>query len=94
MSFLLRAGLVIGVLSFLAVQRQGATTRHDPLASLPERAATTLPSAWNALPPEARQRIAREGTAEIARRLAAMPRSEDTLGETDRRPEWRGAPGR
>lgn len=91
MSFLLRVGLVVGALSFLAVEKQGETARLDPLASLPDRAAKALPSAWNALPPEARQRVAKEASAEIARRLAATPRSEDTLGETDRRPEWRGA---
>lgn len=94
MSFLLRAALIIGVLSFLAMQREGAGPRLEQLATLPDHAAATLPAAWKALPPEARQRVVKEGTSEIARRVVAMPRSQDTLGETDRRPEWRGVAGR
>ena len=94
MSFLFRAALVIGLLSFFAMQRQGATPNAPALATLSDRAVSTLPAAVSALPAETRQRIAKEATSEIARRLVAMPRSEDTLGETDRRPEWRGVTDR
>lgn len=94
MSFLFRAVLVIGVLSYFAMQRQDTVVKTDQAGTLAERAAATLPAAWNGLPTDARQRVAREGASEITRRLSVMARSEDTLGATDRRPDWRGVAGR
>lgn len=119
MSFLLRAALVIGALSYLAMLREPHSTRTSEgqtgpagLASAvesalpaglkaapaapPSPAGTTanlgvLAAAWSAMPPEARQRIARETVAELGRRTGAAVASRDTLAETDRKAPWRGA---
>jgi len=95
MSFLLRATLVIGALSYLAVLRAGG---DPPAARLPPGidaalgtdVATGLAGSWTAMPADLRAQIAREGMAELTRRLAAMPASRDTLAEADRVPAWRG----
>ena len=95
MSFLLRAALVIGTLSYFALREGGQAPPPLP-ASVPGAMpdlARALPAAWNAVPPEARERVAREGLAELSRRLSVPP-SQDTLAEADRRPAWRGAEGR
>ncbi|MER2268742.1 hypothetical protein [Methylobacterium oxalidis] len=94
MSFLLRAALVIGTLSYFALRegRQAPPALPPVPASVPDLA-QALPAAWNAVPPEARERVAREGLAELSRRLSVPP-SQDTLAEADRRPAWRGAEGR
>ncbi|MCJ2072138.1 hypothetical protein MKK75_25615 [Methylobacterium sp. J-030] len=102
MTVLLRAALVIGVLSYLALMRGGA----DPAAEarklsggLPS-AAALLPAALEAVPPETRERaaravLARGLLAELSRR-AGEPQastdtsSTDTLEEADRQPAWRG----
>ena len=101
MSVLLRAVLVIGVLSYLALMRNGA----DPAAearklsgSLPS-AAAVLPAALDAVPPESRERAARSVLArglmaELSRRAAEPPASTDTLEEADRQPTWRGVEAR
>lgn len=99
MTFLLRAALVIGALSYLALMRNGA----DPAAearklagSLPG-AGSVLPAAADAIPPGARERavrdvLARGLIAELSRRAGAdEPASRDTLDEADRQPAWRGA---
>lgn len=92
MSFLLRATLVIGVLSYCAAHRD-----RPVVFSLQGdgSAGTALAAAWEALPSDAKERVAREGTAEIVRRMAgSTPVSRDTLGDDDRRPSWRGADSR
>lgn len=113
MSFLLRAALVIGALSYLAAVRGGTAPSlpeaRDLVAGLPgsdtrssgigtdlrsvvkglPEVAASLPAAWNALPPEARERAAREGLSVIAGQMGASA-SRDTLGEADRLPQWQG----
>ncbi|MDV2986413.1 UNVERIFIED_CONTAM: hypothetical protein Q9R58_19015 [Methylobacteriaceae bacterium AG10] len=82
MSFLLRAALVIGALTYFALQRQ------EGPSSIPPRAATAgvatgdamdrlttggigaLVNAVNALPPETREQVTRAGADAIARQLA------------------------
>lgn len=116
MSFLLRAALVIGALSYLAAVRGGGPapslpSARDLMAGLPAAAtpvpgagtdlrgvmkglpdlAASLPAAWNALPPEARERAARDGLAILAGQ-APPASSRDTLGEADRVPQWQGPP--
>lgn len=86
MSFLLRATLVIGVLSWLALQRQGADV--PGLATAPSAKAAL--AAWDALPAPAREAASREAGAEIVRRMRGAPTSADTLDDSDRKPTWRG----
>ncbi|WP_336485691.1 hypothetical protein [Methylobacterium nigriterrae] len=100
MSFLLRAALVIGTLSYLAAQRgmPGVSTPPSPAAiqaALPS-VAGALPAAVDAVSavaPATRERMAREGLAELGRHLGGSA-SRDTLAEADRRPAWRGAEAR
>ena len=93
MSFVLRAALVIGALFYFAAQRE---TDRAPGATIAAVQVTVTdagaPSILNAVPVEARERILRQGAAEIARQLQAP--SEDTLQDSDRRPAWRGVAGR
>jgi len=97
MSFLLRAALVIGALSWMALQRQGSATPDLPQVDKAALEATAL-AAWEAIPEPARTAALHEGGAEIARRagsaLATAPVSRDTLLESDRTLPWRGAPTR
>lgn len=101
MTFLLRAALVIGALSYLAMLRNGA----DPSAetrkltgSAVAGAKATLPAALEAVPPETRDRavraaLARGLMAELSRRAGvddSEPASNDTLEASDRQPAWRG----
>ncbi|GJE60915.1 hypothetical protein [Methylobacterium trifolii] len=101
MSFLLRAALVIGTLSYLAATRgesgPAAPGRPPeaagPLAALregvPSALSSALPAVWNAMPQPARDGLAREAIAALSRRAEAPP-SRDTLAEADRRAAWRG----
>lgn len=92
MSFILRAGLVIGALSYLAATRGGSSTT-PPALSLrsPETATAALGRAWEALPGSTRDAALREGAALVVRHAGgAAPSSRDTLAEIDRRPSWRG----
>lgn len=103
MSFLLRAALVIGVLSYLAILRQDGRA-PDRAAALPagglaletmDRLTTGgIGALVEALPPETRESMTRAGTAALARHLAGQtstPRpSADTLSASDRKPSWRG----
>ncbi|MBE7244134.1 MAG: hypothetical protein INR63_04220 [Actinomycetospora chiangmaiensis] len=96
MTFLLRAALVIGVLSYFALMRHGADPGAEArkLAGALPDARTALPAALDAVPPETRERaaravLARGLMAELSRR-AAEPPSTDTLEEADRQPAWRG----
>ena len=91
MSFLLRATLVIAALSYCAANRDAPDHGLQPPVSV-----ASLPSLWEALPPEIRERAIREGTAQAGRHLAtalALPASRDTLAESDRKPAWRGVEG-
>lgn len=90
MSFVIRAALVIGVLSYLAMNRD-----QPGLAPRAEVAVPSLADAWEAMPASARERLVREGTAEVGRRMAAVGLvSRDTLADSDRQPPWRGTGGR
>ncbi|UMY18062.1 hypothetical protein MMB17_01520 [Methylobacterium organophilum] len=86
MSFLLRASLVIGVLSYLAATRGGEAPALPKVSLTASDAAALL----DAVPEATRQRLLKEGSAELARRLAAPPASTDTLNDNDRHPAWRG----
>ena len=91
MSYLLRATLVIGALSYCAANRDA-----PDLALRPPVSVASLPAIWEALPPEIRERVIREGTAQAGHHLAsalALPASRDTLAEADRKPGWRGIEG-
>ena len=100
MSFLLRAALVIGALSYCAMLRSGTEPRlpHAPDVAAALPAAGALPSLWEALPPAERERLVRAGAASLLPASQAQPEttaalapSRDTLAEADRRPAWRGA---
>ncbi|MGU3420963.1 hypothetical protein [Methylobacterium sp. D54C] len=97
MTVLLRAALVIGVLSYFAMLRTGADPAAEArrLAGAVPSAQAVVPAALEAVPPETRDRavravLARGLMAELSRRAAEAP-SNDTLQETDRQPAWRGA---
>lgn len=90
MSFIIRAALVIGALSYLAIGRE-----QPGIAPARTIAVPTLADAWEALPAAARERVVQDGTAEIGRRIAgAAMASRDTLAEADRQPAWRGVASR
>jgi hypothetical protein len=96
MTVLLRAALVIGVLSYFAMLRTGADPSAEArkLAGAVPSAQAVLPAALEAVPAETRERaaravLARGLMAELSRR-AAEPPSNDTLEEADRQPAWRG----
>ena len=98
MTVLLRAALVIGVLSYFAMLRTGADPAAEArkLAGAVPSAQAVVPAALEAVPPETRDRavravLARCLMAELSRRAAEAPPSNDTLQETDRQPAWRGA---
>ena len=107
MSFLLRAALVIGALSYLALQRQGGADPVRPHAAgtgiasgdVMDRLTTggigALVEAVNALPPEAREDMARAGANALVRHVGGREHppqpSADTLSASDRQPPWRGA---
>ena len=89
MSFILRAGLVIGALSYLAATRGSPSEPAQGVLPRPEAAAAVVAQAWDALPGPARDAAMREGLAILARGASAAP-SRDTLAEVDRHPSWRG----
>lgn len=94
MSFLVRAALVIGALSYFA------STRDQPGASLRPTDGgpmAALPAIWDALPSDIRARAISEATSQAGRQIADMsmlPASGDTLAESDRKPGWRGSNSR
>ena len=101
MTFLLRAALVIGALSYCALLRNGADPAADTrrfAGSAVTNAQAALPAALDAVPAETRERavravLARGLMAELSRRAAAdadEPASHDTLEASDRQPAWRG----
>lgn len=91
MTIILRVFLVVGALTYLAVQKQEA----GPSTAAPDRKPpvdiTALSAAWNSLPTGARDEIVRAGAAEVARRFSTGRPSQDTLASNDRKPAWRGA---
>lgn len=100
MLFVLRVVLVVGVLSYLALLRDGADPAAEArkLATLPSHEAV-VPALATMVPAETRERVARDVLAkgliaELSRRAAGEPdeakASQDTLSETDRNPAWRG----
>ena len=96
MTFLLRAALVIGVLSYLAAARQGAAPAGVDTAGLRstvEMTTGSLATLAASLPPEARTEALRLGGEAVARRLTGQPASADTLSASDRVPAWRGVGG-
>jgi hypothetical protein len=103
MSFLLRALLVIGVLSYFALKRgePDALPSADAVAAaLAGAAPAAIQAGAAALPPETRERVAREALAGLIRRAGQPvpeipdPASRDTLSSTDRAPAWRGIEAR
>ena len=97
MLFLLRAAVVIGGLSYLAVLRERPDT--GPALSAPVPPIQALAAAWDAVPDDSRERIVRDGMRDgmdaLARRVGPQPpASADTLAEADRRPPWRGVAAR
>jgi hypothetical protein len=93
MSFLLRACLAIGVLSYLAAHRDDPALAARLSAPSVENTASL---AWDALPREAREAALSRGTDALVRQVAGSVAgaSRDTLAETDRRPAWRGVDAR
>ena len=101
MTFLLRAALVIGALSYCALQRTGADPAADTRKLTGAAAANdrnAVPAALDAIPAETRDRavravLARGLMAELSRRAGVdepEPASNDTLEASDRQPAWRG----
>jgi uncharacterized protein YeaO (DUF488 family) len=94
MSFLLRAALVIGGLSYCAMQREGAVSPTGELRAVAERQAAQLTAFAGSLPAEMRDAAAQAATAELMKRLSTQTASHDTLVAADRRPAWRGGENR
>ncbi|MBD8909020.1 hypothetical protein [Methylorubrum zatmanii] len=104
MSFLLRAALVIGALSYLALLRRDGEAPVAPhtvaatglaVGETVDRLTTGgIGALVSALPPETRETVSRAGAEVLVRHLAgpgAAPRpSADTLSAGDRQPSWRG----
>ena len=116
MLFLIRAAVVIGGLSYLAMLRDnpdaavslpGMSAKVLPAQVLPAQALTAhslaaqvqpgqaLAAAWDAMPADAGDRMVRDGTDALVRRLGtSRSASADTLADADRRPPWRGVASR
>ncbi|MEH3119340.1 MAG: hypothetical protein PGN25_17615 [Methylorubrum populi] len=107
MSFLLRAALVIGVLSYLASLRQdGPVPAHPPAAAAGNAMGDAMDRLTTGgigalvteLPPETREEMARAGADALARHVTgpfgAQRPSADTLSASDRQPTWRGPTSR
>lgn len=104
LSFLLRASLVIGALSYLALQRGKPEATPDLRAAaeavpgaVSAAVGTALTRSVAAIPPDTRAQVAREALAGLVRRAGQTvpevqdPSSHDTLLAADRAPPWRGA---
>ena len=89
MSFLIRACLAIGILSYLAAHRDDPGLAARPTAPSVENTASL---AWDALPSDVREKALRQGADALVQKVAgsAASTSRDTLAEADRRPAWRG----
>jgi hypothetical protein len=95
MLFLIRAAVVIGGLSYLALLKDRPDAVPALPAASPQVPVRALAAAWDTLPAETREQVAREGMDSLVRRLGAgRPVSADTLAEADRQPPWRGVASR
>ncbi|MCJ2083044.1 hypothetical protein [Methylobacterium sp. J-090] len=105
MLFLVRAAVVIGGLSYLAMHRDLDSVPSLPKVPVqalvsqtmaaPVRPVQALAAAWDAMPADARERMVRDGTDALVRHLGTTrPVSADTLADADRRPPWRGVASR
>ncbi|ACL59326.1 hypothetical protein [Methylobacterium nodulans] len=86
MGFLLRAGLVIGLLAYASAPATTVTAGR-PGPGLAEQAAAAVPATLDALPPGLRERMIREGEAAASRAIAAQLRASPgapAAVETDR----------
>ncbi|GJE53871.1 MULTISPECIES: hypothetical protein [Methylobacterium] len=91
MSFILRAALVIGALSYFALQRDGGARPTEDLKAMAERQGAQLSALAGSLPAEMRAAATEAVTAEVLKRLSSETASRDTLLAVDRRPDWRGS---
>lgn len=91
MSFILRAALVIGALSYFALQRDGRVPQAGDLKVIAERQAAQITTLAGTLPTEMRVAATQAVTAEVLKRLSTDTASRDTLLAVDRRPDWRGS---
>lgn len=94
MSFILRAALVIGTLSYFALQRDGSVPSLRELSTTADRHRAEIAVLANAVPTEMRAAAAQAVTVEVLRKLSADMPSRDTLLAVDRRPDWRGSDAR
>ena len=97
MWFLLRAGLVIGVVSALAYEKRGGTLPDQASLRAAVQPVADLKAAVDGLPPEMRERVMKAGSDEIMRRIGAMrieTPSQDTLSAGDKHAPWRGTAAR
>ncbi|KQO72851.1 hypothetical protein ASG60_04480 [Methylobacterium sp. Leaf469] len=95
MLFLIRAAVVIGGLSYLALLRDRPDAVPTLPAVSPQAPAHALAAAFDAMPAEPREQLVREGVDGLVRRLGTTrPASADTLAEADRQPPWRGVASR
>lgn len=91
MSFIIRAALVIGTLSYLALTRDQLDGGSAHVITAPQGAGPAIVGLWTSLPEASRKQVLRDGAAELVRRVAEpVPPSRDTLAEADRQPAWRG----
>ena len=97
MTFLLRAALVIGALSYLAMLRNGtdpAAETRKLTGSAVAGAKAALPAALESVPPESRAVravLARRLMAELSRPARVAERaSTGTPQASDRQPAWHG----
>ncbi|GEP01366.1 hypothetical protein [Methylobacterium haplocladii] len=91
MSFILRAALAIGALSYFALQRDGSVPPTGELTAMAERQSVQITALAGALPTEMRAAATQAVTAELVKRLSTDTASRDTLMAVDRRPDWRGS---
>lgn len=93
MSFLIRACLAIGVLSYLAAHRDDPDIAARMTSPSLEKSVSV---AWGALPADTREKALSQATDGLVRQVAGSlaGSSRDTLAETDRRPAWRGVDDR
>ncbi|MET0746532.1 MAG: hypothetical protein ABWY78_24410 [Microvirga sp.] len=108
MFWLLRVGLVVGMIFYLSPVRHGGESLaavdglmawigigSSPGEALPTRAADPGPkleSLWQALPDAARRAVVEEIVGKAAPGPAAPKAPVDTLHPGDRLPAWRGEP--
>lgn len=92
MSFLFRALVTIGLLSYFAAERRDVEALTGAVSQ--GKGASDIAAMIAAMPAETREAVLQAGASEAAKRLASARLSEDTLSETDRRLPWRGSQSR